>query len=387
MNRLLPIRLAAFAVTVLTVAGPAAPGHAAPETAESVVAAKLLARAAVTPGHAQAPAPTVTVTRQSGAWVFGTAVSPAPAQADAEPHDSVFLAVRGHGGWKAALAGEPAFAELSARAPLLSAEERSIFASHGGQLGTAADGDQRTGMQLPWAVGQSWTMLGGPHAWDAGSGPRSSLDLAGGDQRVLAARAGTAYTTCTGRILVYHDRGYTTRYYHLWDYRQFDGETVSAGTFLGYTGTETGCGGSARARHVHFSLLQNGSYVSLTGHIIGKWLPMEGAANYEGYALHGSTRVNVGGQLHNYGALGFTQGIVDAHGGSTVNKRSGPGTGHPVVGTVRDGATVDVACSSNGTTHSGRWGTTALWDRLSDGTWVSDAFLYTGITGPVNGWC
>jgi LasA protease len=171
------------------------------------------------------------------------------------------------------------------------------------------------------------------------------------------------------------------------DYGQFDGQSVSAGTFLGYTGTETGCGGSARVRHVHFSLLQNGDYVALAQHIIGKWLPMEGAANYEGYALHGSTRVNVGGLLHNYGALGFTQGIVDADGGTTVNRRSGPGTGFPTVGTVQDGATVGIACSSNGTSHSGRWGATALWNRLTDGTWVSDAFVYTGIAGPVNGWC
>lgn len=181
--------------------------------------------------------------------------------------------------------------------------------------------------------------------------------------------------------------GYTTRYYHLWDYGQFDGQTVSAGQFLGHTGTETGCGGAASSRHVHFSLLQNGNYVALARHVIGKWLPMEGAANYQGYALHGSTRVNVGGLLHNYGALGFTQGIVDANGGTTVNKRSGPGTGHPVVGSVQDGVTVNVACSANGTTHTGRWGTTSLWNRLTDGSWVSDAFLYTGVAEPVNGWC
>ncbi len=381
------IRLAALAAGALIALPSAAPGHAAAPTLELVIGSKLAERAATLSAHTASVTPMTTVTRRNGDWAFGTAVLPAPAQADAEPQDWVFLARHRNGVWQVGLAGEPAFAELATQAPLISAEERSVFASHGGQPGTAANGDLRTGMQLPWAVGQSWTMLGGPHAWDAGSGPRSSLDLAGGDQRVLAARAGVAYTTCTGRILVYHDRGYTTRYYHLVGYGQFDGHSVSAGTFLGNTGTEVGCGGSARSRHVHFSLLQNGSYVSLTQHIIGKWLPMEGAANYEGYALHGSTRVNVGGLLYNYGALGFTQGIVDANGSSTVNKRSGPGTGYPVVGTAQDGATVSVACSSNGTSHAGRWGATALWNRLTDGTWVSDAFLYTGIAGPVNGWC
>jgi LasA protease len=382
--------LAAIATGILTMLPGAVPGQAVPAhslTLETVVTDKLLDRATLLPAHAGGPAGQVTITRRSGAWAFGMAVLPAATQTDAEPQDWVFLALRQHGAWQVGFAGEPAFAALSAQAPLISAQERMIFASHGGHASTAANGDYRTGMQLPWTIGQAWTLLGGPHAWDAGTGPRSSLDLTGGDHRVLAARAGVAYTTCTGRILVYHDRGYTTRYYHLWDYVQFDGQSVNAGAFLGYTGTEVGCGGSARSRHVHFSLLQNGNYVAIARHIIGKWLPMEGAAQYEGYALHGSTRVNVGGQLHNYGPLGFTQGIVDANGGGTLNKRSGPGTGYSIVGTLQDGTTATVSCSASGTSHAGRWGSTSVWDKLTDGTWVSDAYLYTGVSGPVNGWC
>ncbi|MEU8015805.1 hypothetical protein AB0B74_07525 [Micromonospora parva] len=41
----------------------------------------------------------------------------------------------------------------------------------------------------------------------------------------------------------------------------------------------------------------------------------------------------------------------------------------------------------NGTTHTGRWGTTDLWNRLTDGTWIPDANHYTGAANPVNGWC
>ena len=380
------VRLAACAAGVLTVVSMAVvPAQATPASSlTATVTGKLLGHARTLPGYQDTK---VDITRTRGDWAFGTAVLPAPAGQEAEPQDWVFLAQRRQGTWHVGFAGEPAFAQLSAQAPLLSAAEREIFASHGGQAGPAANGDYRTGMQLPWAAGQSWTLRGGPHAWDAGSGPRSSLDLAGGDQRVLAARAGVAYTTCTGRILVYHDRGYTTRYYHLWDYVQFDGQSVNAGAFLGYTGTEVGCGGAASSRHVHFSLLQNGDYVAVQQHIIGKWVFMNGASNYQGYALHGSTRVNVGGLLYNYGPLGFNQGIIDVNGGGTLNKRSGPGTGYAIVGTVADGTTVTVSCSSNGTSHSGRWGTTSLWDRLSDGTWVSDAYLYTGVSGPVSGLC
>lgn len=74
-------------------------------------------------------------------------------------------------------------------------------------------------------------------------------------------------------------------------------------------------------------------------------------------STHGSTRRNAGGSLYNYGALGFTQGIMDAFGGGTVNKRTGPGTGYALAGSVADGTTVNVSC------------------------------MWTGVNGPVNGTC
>ncbi|MGW2625713.1 hypothetical protein [Micromonospora taraxaci] len=39
--------------------------------------------------------------------------------------------------------------------------------------------------------------------------------------------------------------------------------------------------------------------------------------------------MNVEGTLYNYGALGFTEGSVDSNGGTSVSRRSGPGTGDP----------------------------------------------------------
>jgi LasA protease len=188
-------------------------------------------------------------------------------------------------------------------------------------------------------------------------------------------------------IRVLHPDGYASRYYHLWNHLWADGLPVAAGTRLGDTGTETGCGGAANARHVHFSLMYNGNFVGIANHIIGKWLFRNGSAQYSGSALHGSRSVPVGGQVHNYGVLGRTQGIVDAHDGTAVNRRTGPGTGYALAGTTADGATVSIACSANGTTHTGRWGTTSLWNRLTDGTWISDAYVYTGVAGPVAGLC
>jgi LasA protease len=244
-------------------------------------------------------------------------------------------------------------------------------------------------MRLPYAVDQAWSYTGGPHPM-AGD-VRSSIDLAGGDGRVLAARAGVAYTMCdsgTGWLRVVHDRGFATDYYHLADAIAADGRRVEEGEFLGRIGTDVSCGGSATGPHVHFSLRRDGRYVPIDRYSFGKWAIRAGDDPYEGYALHGSTRVAVGGTLRNHGALRLTEGVVDTDGGGALNRRAGPGTDHEVVGTLPDGATVRVRCSARGTTHTGRGGYTSdLWNRLTDGGWVSDVFLWTGTAGPVNGWC
>lgn len=332
--------------------------------------------------------PRVNVSRTDGGWAFGTAVLATAPNSATMPEGWLFVAQRRGSEWVVALEGERAFAELSARAPLVGAVERKLLSTQDGtQTDVLANGDGRTGMALPYAVGQTWGMPGGAHGWGGAAPPWSSLDLAGGDQVVRAARGGTAYTMCTGWVRVIHDRGYATDYYHLWDNVNVDGSAVSQGSFLGNTGTDVTCGGSALGRHVHFALRQNSAYVDIANHNVGRWVPQNGGAAYQGSALHGSTRVYAGGSLYNYGALGFTQAVMDTNGGGVVNKRTGPGTGYALAGTVADGATVTISCSGNGTSHTGRWGTTSLWNRLTDGTWVSDAFMWTGVAGAVNGYC
>jgi LasA protease len=366
--------------------------HAAPvHDVTTAVQDKLLQEAAVAaePGMRTAGLDDtrVTVTRRDGrSWAFGTAVLVSPQEGDAHPSGWLFVARQQRGGWQVAFEGEAEFAELASAAPasVVAEQERAAFTTTGTM---SANGDYRTGMRLPFALGESWILRGGPHGWSGSPRPFSSIDLYGGDERVLAVRAGTAYTMCKGWIRVIHDRGYATDYYHLWNNISVDGASVSAGTFLGNTGTDITCGGSASSRHVHLGLRQNSAYIAIATHALGKWVPREGSVAYEGYALHGSTRRNVKATLYNYGALGFTEGIVDSFGGTSVSRRSGPGTGYEVVGTIADGATAAIACSSNGTTHTGRYGTTALWNKLTDGTWIPDAYHYTGAASPVNGWC
>ncbi|MEU9578739.1 M23 family metallopeptidase [Streptomyces chilikensis] len=388
----------ALAPAVLALPGTA---QAAPRTSvTTAVTDKLLGQTALTGREAGPDETRVEVTREKGGrWAFGTAVVLAPKKEGAAPTGAVFVARAKGDGWTVAFDGEPAFAGLAADSPVVTAAEKELFASAGtggsAAAGTAspgdfvrplAGGDYRTGMALPWSAGASWTMTGGPHQWDGASGPYSSVDFAGGDQAVRATRAGAAYTMCPGFVRVIHDRGYASDYYHLTGHVDANGTSVSQGTFLGHTGTNVACGGSASGRHVHFGLRQNNAYVPIADHGIGGWV-FYSTGWYEGYAMHGSTTRYNGGALHNYGALGLTQGIVDANGGGSVNKRSGPGTGYAVVGSVADGAIVTVSCSRNGTTHEGRFGATSLWNRLSDGTWISDAYLWTGYNGAVNGTC
>jgi LasA protease len=340
----------------------------------------------------------VNVMRKEGeTWAFGAGIGKAPPVEGAYPDGWLFVAHRIDDTWTVAFEDEAAFPKLTAAAPegVVSAKEKEIFAAYGQPVDVKdaadtakplANGDFRTGMRLPWAVGQSWRYTGGPHG-----GVRQSVDLAGGDGRVLAARSGTLYVMCStqrGWLRVAHDRGYSSDYYHLVNNRTDNGVTVGAGAFLGNIGNNVDCGGSSTGPHVHFSLRQNGVYVGIAGHNFGKWQFYNGAAEYQGTALHGSAQIGTGGYLYNYGPLGFNQGIIDTNGGGVLNRRAGPGTNYAIVGTVPDGNTVTISCSANGTTHTGRFGyTTSMWNRLTDGTWISDAYTWTGTGNPVSGWC
>jgi LasA protease len=398
LSTLLPTVAAGLAALALVVvpaaADPAAPaaeaaaGVSARSDLTAAVARHLVGQQVSGSSVADGRFPVVTVTRETEGWAMGTAVL-AGAPGGKLPYGWLFVARRtDKGTWQFGLEGEPAFASIAGASPLSTPTERTLFgADPADRAGTQqAGGDYRTGMQLPWSTGVAWTMSGGPHGWAGTDTPYSSLDLHGGDQVVRAVRAGTAYTMCRGWLRVFHDRGYATDYYHLWNNINVNGAAVGAGARLGDTGTDVTCGGAASGRHVHFALRQNNVYVGIGGHNLGGWVPIAGGA-YAGYALHGSTVRYPGGGIHNYGALGFNQGIIDGNGGTVINKRSGPGTGYALVGTVNDGTTVTVSCSANGTSHAGRWGTTSLWNRLSDGTWVTDAFMWTGLSGPIAGYC
>ncbi|MFB9554669.1 SH3 domain-containing protein [Streptomyces roseoviridis] len=69
--------------------------------------------------------------------------------------------------------------------------------------------------------------------------------------------------------------------------------------------------------------------------------------------------------------------------GYRVNVRSGPGTKYPIVRTLTLGAWVQIYCQTPGERISGPYGTTNIWDNISPGQFVSDAYVKTGTDGYV----
>jgi hypothetical protein len=57
-----------------------------------------------------------------------------------------------------------------------------------------------------------------------------------------------------------------------------------------------------------------------------------------------------------------------------LNSRTGPSATYPVVSAHASGSTLNVVCQSSGQ----KVGTTGVWDRLTDGSWVADYYVSTG---------
>ncbi|MER6540308.1 SH3 domain-containing protein [Streptomyces sp900105755] len=73
--------------------------------------------------------------------------------------------------------------------------------------------------------------------------------------------------------------------------------------------------------------------------------------------------------------------------GVRLNVRSGPGTGYDITRTLPEGAKVPIYCQTPGTSVSGYYGTSNIWDNISNGEFVSDAYVHTGSDGYVADRC
>ncbi|MFB8278515.1 peptidoglycan DD-metalloendopeptidase family protein [Nocardia colli] len=374
--------------------------------------------------------PVIDRMRSDGEWVFGAATVPEDSDSEEAPKSTLYVAkLDDEGDWDVAFEGTPEFGSMVSNAPesVVSGGEKAALAAPQPRSGN-------TGLSLPWKQGQSWYMGGGPHGISGESRPYNSVDFNGGDGRVLAPASGRIYKTCvrngSAEVKIVHNNGFTTSYYHMTDLiGAADGTEITAGTYLGRTGTQLPCGGFASGAHVHMSLYKGAQPVPVNGVTIGGWTFREGREAYGGYAEHEGQQVRTGGRLVNYGggddsspkptdpkptdpkptdpkptdpkptnpkpptttpkppkpnptlAKGTVRPYPDRN--RNVNLRSGPGTRNSVVGTVRDGDVLTITCTARGDRLSGKWGGTDLWNKLDNGKWISDGFLETGSNGPV----
>ncbi|KUM79616.1 SH3 domain-containing protein [Streptomyces curacoi] len=73
--------------------------------------------------------------------------------------------------------------------------------------------------------------------------------------------------------------------------------------------------------------------------------------------------------------------------GVRLNVRRGPGTSYPIVRVLPEGAKIPIYCQTPGTTVTGPYGTSYIWDNIDDGEFVSDAYVNTGSDGYVRPRC
>ncbi|MGW3123383.1 SH3 domain-containing protein [Streptomyces sp. NPDC001107] len=73
--------------------------------------------------------------------------------------------------------------------------------------------------------------------------------------------------------------------------------------------------------------------------------------------------------------------------GVRLNVRSGPGTSYGIVRVLPEGAKVPIYCQTPGTSVTGPYGTSNVWDNISNGQYVSDAYVLTGSDGYVADRC
>ncbi|AOJ72014.1 MULTISPECIES: peptidoglycan DD-metalloendopeptidase family protein [Burkholderia] len=339
---------------------------------------------------------------QEAGWVFGTVTQVVPNDSPAYPVSKLFVAQRAKDGWVVGIEGTDAFYALAAAAPakLLPRDERAhLNAGRAPATSRPSAAAGQTGLALPWQQGAAWYWTGGAHGWSGESRPFNSLDFSIGNGQVLAARGGVLYKSCerngSAIVKVVHDNGYATTYYHMVQLTQAgSGTRVRQGEYLGRVGNGLPCGGQTTGPHVHFALSQGGSDVPVNGKTIGGWQFFEGGGAYSGYAIRNQRRVSVQASLTNYGSEDSggpaepspsVKATVQAPG--PVNLRSAPSLSASVVGTVANGATVQLACYAYGDTVRGNWGATRLWYRLGSNQWVSDGFVHTGSNDPVVSAC
>ncbi|MGW5014368.1 peptidoglycan DD-metalloendopeptidase family protein [Micromonospora chalcea] len=223
--------------------------------------------------------------------------------------------------------------------------------------------------KVPFPCNQSWSGQTRTNHSPANAIDFNRTDDAGAP--VVASAPGTVDVvtnlgdTSYGKyVRINHGGGHTTYYAHLSAFNVSVGQTVGYGRVIGYVGTTGGSTGP----HLHYEQRIDGSSVKI---------------KFNGVqALYWGTKTYTSD--NGCGGTNTGQGTVNTA-GSPLTVRSGPGTGYSSVGTVADGAKVTIQCQTSGTSVSGTYGTSSIWDRIGSGRFISDAYVYTGYDGYIPG--
>jgi hypothetical protein len=222
--------------------------------------------------------------------------------------------------------------------------------------------------KVPFPCGQSWS---GQTRTD--HSPAYAVDFNRTDDLgdpVVASAPGTVDRvtdlggTSYGKyVRISHGGGYSTYYAHLNGFNVSVGQTVGYGKVIGWVGSTGGSSGP----HLHYEQRLNGDDIQVR---------FNGAL-----ALYWGTKTYTSDN-----GCGTTTGSGTVNtSGTPLTVRSGPGTGYEAVGTVADGTRVTIYCQTSGSSVTGTYGTSTIWDRIGTGRFIADAYVYTGSDGYIPG--
>lgn len=158
-------------------------------------------------------------------------------------------------------------------------------------------------LQLPWTVGETWYLTGGPHGgWDVGSAWAALDFVPSGDQLgcvqseawAIAMVGGIVTRSSFGGVVIDLDgdnfagTGWAILYMHLESRDRIAvGTPVQVGDKLGHPSCE---GGFSNGTHMHIARLYNGRWVSADGILpfkLGGWQAQGLGREYDGLLVQG----------------------------------------------------------------------------------------------------